>query len=219
MPSYANAVRSKYLYKPFRCRDASSDSNALVQDVVEALSQVLAGLPYVIEAKTRILDSDSDKREVDVLVRDRKSSTIYAIIECKNISSDEPATYQAQLDRAYRHLSAFDDDRALLKFCIVRKKTKTGRRIDNGFKRISVVLYDWSDQLDWMKMAISIRTTILAWIGEAEDIETYYKLLSYYDGHLDGSKKQSGDYANFLVNIGYKSGQARAAAYKFQHKD
>ena len=218
MLSYANAVRSHYLYKPFRCRDARRDSNALVQDVVEALSQVLAGLPFFIEAKKRILDSDGDKKEVDVLVRNRKSSVIFAIIECKNVTSDAPSTYDTQLARAYRHLAAFSDDQALLKICVVRKKTRNGSRIDNDFRRIRCVLYDWSDQMDWIKMAISIRNTILSWIGEEEDNETYYKLLSYYDEHFDESKKENGNYVNFLMNIGYTSGQARGAAHKFQNK-
>ncbi len=215
--SYANAVKLRHLYKPFRCKDVRRDSDALVQDVVEALSQILAGLPYIIEAKTRILDSDGEKREVDVLVRDRKSRINYSIIECKSISSDEGSTYETQIARAYRHLAGFGENQSLLRICVVRKKTKIGNRIDNDFRRIGVTLHDWSDSLDWMRMALSIRGTILSWIGEEEDIETYYKFLSYYGKHLAGSKRKTGDFVEFLTNIGYKTGQARGAVYKFKH--
>jgi hypothetical protein len=213
---YVNAVRARSLYKPFRCRYANTTGDTLVQDVVECLSQVLAGLPYILEAKTSIRDDDDDKREIDVLVRDRRSKLVYAIIECKNISSAAPSTYDTQLARAHRHLSAFTSDNALLKFCIVRKKSKIRKRIDNEFKRIGVTIYEWSDPVDWLRMAIRIRLTILAWYDWKEDMETYTKLIYYYERHVDKKKTGYVDRVNFLITLGYPASQARNAIYRIQ---
>ncbi len=191
-------------HKPFRCR-YDHRGKALELDVRDALDQTLSGLPYVLWSNKIVVDKSGNRFRVDLQVVDRRSKR-YAIIECKNVRSKNPYTNEVELIKASRPLSFFRDDR-VLKICIVNKRRKLSdsakKKIDHSYKfHIKAKIYDWSTDLDWLRMAYVIRKAILRYYGWKERVEFCSRLLDYAENNLDLPKRKR---RQFLTEIGIKN--------------
>jgi hypothetical protein len=207
------------LRKPFRSL-YNDNGNALERDVRDALDQILSGLPYILKMNKTLVDKRGNSFKIDLLVIDGKSNRRYAIIECKNIHSKKPYTNEVELRKAAHPLSFFKDDKSL-KICIVNKRRKLSdgakRKIDHLFKfQVKGKIYDWSTELDWLKMAYSVRKTILSHYGWKEKIGFCAKLLSYAENELDTPTRKR---RKFLMNIGIKNAHGMVWAYDKKKKE
>ncbi|MGI0015195.1 MAG: hypothetical protein ACREBU_17410 [Nitrososphaera sp.] len=206
------------LVKPFRSR-YSDDGSALERDVRDALDQILSGLPYILKVKSPVVDRRGNAFNIDLQVLDGKSYKRYAIIECKNIHSRNPYTNEIELVKGARPLLFFKDDRAL-KICVVNKRRKlsdaSAKKIDHLFRyQVRGRLYDWSEDLDWLKMTYGVRKMILKSHKWKESLEFCGKLLSYAENELDIPKRKR---RKLLKDLGIRNAHGMVYAYDVMKK-
>lgn len=180
--------RHENIYKPYRCR-YNHHGDALEKDVRAALDQVLSDIPHRLHMKKEVHDGSGHKFRIDVLVTDLRSKKRYAIIECKNITSTNPVTNQAELLKAMVPLLFFAKDNAL-KICVVNRRRKLSeaakKKIDHIYNKIiKAEIYDWSADPDWLRMAYRVRKAVLRHRMRKEDGRMSAKLEYYVRKHLN----------------------------------